>query len=280
MPCYSPIKLRAHTATPEKVPCGRCVGCHLERSRQWAMRCVHESMCHLSNSFITLTYSDENLIYGGSDRPTLYPRHLQLFLKKLRKEVNVPIRYFACGEYGSRYNRPHYHALIFGYDFPDKKICGSKGDNKYYSSDMLNSIWGYGTTIIGDVTFESSAYIARYTLKKKYGQDGQKWQNEFQIEKEFLRMSLKPGIGYQYYNKYKDDIYPHDYIIIRDGIKSKPARYYNKLYKKSNPNEYEQIIKIRKDMLNKNWLDNTKQRLKVKLNIKLASIKNLSRHID
>lgn len=280
MPCYSPIKLRAHTDTPQRVPCGRCLGCHLERSRQWAMRCVHEARYHEANSFITLTYRDEELIYGGSDRPTLYPRHLTLFLKKLRKEINVPIRYFACGEYGSRYSRPHYHALIFGYDFPDKKICGTKGDNHYYSSDMLNRIWGYGNTIIGAVTFESAAYIARYTLKKKYGQDGEKWKNEYQIEQEFLRMSLKPGIGYKFYEQFKDDIYPHDYLIIRDGIKCKPARYYNKLYQKSNPQEYEELINKRKLALNNNWMDNTKKRLAVKCKVKLAAIKSLTRDID
>lgn len=280
MPCYSPVTLRAHTEDSQRVPCGRCLGCHLERSRQWAMRCVHEARYHEANSFITLTYRDEELIYGGSDRPTLYPRHLTLFLKKLRKEINVPIRYFACGEYGSRYNRPHYHALIFGYDFPDKKICGTKGDNYYYSSDMLNRIWGHGNTIIGAVTFESAAYIARYTLKKQYGGNAKTWQNSFKIEQEFLRMSLKPGIGYKFYEQYKDDIYPHDYLIIRDGIKCKPARYYNKLYKKSNPLQYEELINKRKLALRSNIEDNTKKRLAVRHKVKLAAIKSLTRDID
>jgi hypothetical protein len=103
---------------PIKVACGQCIGCRLERSRQWAIRCVHEASLHEHNSFITLTYNDENLPADGS----LDVRHWQLFMKRLRKRHGSGIRYFHCGEYGSKHRRPHYHACLFGLDFPDKKL--------------------------------------------------------------------------------------------------------------------------------------------------------------
>ena len=100
------------------LPCGQCIGCRLNYSRNWAIRCVHESSLHEHNCFITLTYNDENLPLNGS----LDLKHFQDFMKRLRKKVSVPIRYFHCGEYGSRLQRPHYHLLLFGLDFPDKKF--------------------------------------------------------------------------------------------------------------------------------------------------------------
>jgi len=104
---------------PVVVPCGQCIGCRLEKSRQWAIRCVHESKCHDDNIFVTLTYNNENLPKDGS----LCLADLQKFMKRLRKKYGAGIRYFACGEYGEKLKRPHYHVCIFGLNFPmrDKK---------------------------------------------------------------------------------------------------------------------------------------------------------------
>jgi hypothetical protein len=96
-----------------KLPCGRCIGCRLERSRQWAVRCVHEASLHEKNCFITLTYSPENLPKDGS----LDVSHFQKFMKRFRKRFGPGIRFFHCGEYGESLSRPHYHACIFGFDF-------------------------------------------------------------------------------------------------------------------------------------------------------------------
>jgi hypothetical protein len=99
-----------------ELPCGQCIGCRLERSRQWAMRCLHESSLYDRNAFVTLTYDDEHLPPGGSLN---YP-DFQRFMKRLRKNSKSPIRFYMGGEYGESTLRPHFHVCLFGYDFPDK----------------------------------------------------------------------------------------------------------------------------------------------------------------
>ena len=100
------------------LPCGQCVGCRLERSRQWAVRCMHERSMHERACFVTLTYDDEHLPPGKSLN---YP-DVQKFLRRLRKRVGVPIRFYLCGEYGDDTDRPRYHICLFGFDFPDKAL--------------------------------------------------------------------------------------------------------------------------------------------------------------
>lgn len=180
------------------LPCGQCVGCRLERSRQWAMRCLHESQLHKANCFVTLTYSDEFLPLDGG----LSKRHFQLFIKRLRRAYpNEVIRYFHCGEYGGKTFRPHYHAIIFGLDFDDK-ILFSDGSNPVFTSDKLESIWGLGFCTLGAVTFESAAYVARYVMKKVTGHMAEKHYERvstetgeiYQLQPEYITMSLKPAI--------------------------------------------------------------------------------------
>lgn len=147
------------------LPCGQCIGCRLEYSRQWAIRCMHESTLHDQSCFITLTYSDDNLPEHG----TLILRDFQLFMKRLRFEFsNVKIRFYHCGEYGEKFGRPHYHALLFGIDFEaDRTLYSqSKQGSKLYVSDTLNKLWNKGFATIGNITFESAAYVARYVVKK------------------------------------------------------------------------------------------------------------------
>lgn len=291
MACYFPIKIPGidKSGHPKLFNCGRCIGCRLEYSRQWAVRIVHESQMHEHKYFLTLTYRDEELIHGYA-KPTLYPRHLQLFMKRLRKEYGNGIRFFACGEYGDRTNRPHYHMCLFGVDFVDRKIHSIKNGNYLYSSAMLNSLWTHGNCLIGDVTFESAAYVARYILDKKTGPQSEYYKTEG-IEPEFVRMSRRPGIGTSWLNKFESDVFPHDYVVIRGGIKSKPPRFYleslkpkdNKKYwvytKKEldNLNKIEYIKKTRKSEQFKNLDDCTKRRLKDKEIVKKAQIQSLRR---
>ena len=149
-----------------ELPCGQCRGCRLERSRQWAMRCLHESSLHDQNSFITLTYDDAHLPEGG----TLVYSDFQKFLKRLRKRVGVPIRFYMGAEYGEKFKRPHYHACIFGFDFPDRiYFKKTSSGEKIYTSKILESLWPYGHSSVGNVTFESAAYIARYCVQKVTG---------------------------------------------------------------------------------------------------------------
>lgn len=262
---------------PHQVACGRCDGCLLDRSRQWAIRCDNERQMHDQNSFLTLTYSPENLIYGGNQYGTLVPDHLMLFWKRLRKRIRKRIRYFACGEYGDKFSRPHYHACLFGFDFPDKTWDNTKNGNNYYHSDMLDDIWGHGRCVIGDVTFESAAYVARYILGKKFGKDAQRYKQEG-IEPEFVRMSRRPGIGSEWLDKFQSDVYPHDYMVIRNGIKVKPPKYYNQKYLKSHPLDYEDIQERRKiEAIPRMW-NNTPERLRVRERVKKAQTSLLLRN--
>ena len=264
------------------LPCGQCIGCRLERSRQWAMRCMHEAQLHQNNCFITLTYDDTHL---PSDQ-SLHYRDFQLFIKRLRKRYpTTKISYYMAGEYGENFGRPHYHACIFGLDFHDKKLWKrtSSGSLIYRSSD-LETLWPFGYSSIGDVNFESAAYVARYIMKKQTGKEAEKHYQYSDLESgeiiqmtpEFNKMSLKPAIGLNWYKKYKSDVYPHDYVVLR-GQKIKPPKYYDNLYKNDNPFEYEKIIAIRENGAKLNHADNTYDRLSVKEQVVKAKLRKLKR---
>lgn len=277
MPCYHPLLLKPSIKRPMGlvVPCSRCIGCRLEYSRQWAIRCVHEAQMHEDNCFVTLTYRDADLIYGA-DRATLYPRHLQLFMKRLRKKYGQGIRFFACGEYGERTVRPHYHACLFGIDFPDRvfyKINANK--DRLYSSAILDSLWTHGNCYIGSVTFESAAYVARYIVGKKLGLNSQAPAEQGYCS-EFVRMSRRPGIGRPWFNSYSSDVFPSDSVIIR-GIRCKPPTYYSSIYELEKPDE---MLYIKKRRINESFDrrgDNTLSRLKVKERVKIAQTTSLLR---
>lgn len=219
-----------------KIPCGRCISCRLERSRQWAVRCVHEAKQFKESSFITLTYSDDFL----PENRSLVKRDLQLFFKRLRKEFGEKrIRYFACGEYGPQTLRPHYHAIIFGEGFKDRKKITrltSQGISQFYVSELLTKVWPFGIASCGDFSFEAAAYCARYCLKKVYGA---KESYEVYVrtgrEPEFVLMSRRPGIGSKWFDKFgMSDVYPLDRVLSR-GRLAKPPRYYDKLLEKRHP---------------------------------------------
>jgi hypothetical protein len=179
-----------------QVPCGRCYGCRLEKARQWAVRLVHESYQWSPDAqhFITLTYNDENLPLHGS----LYPKHFTDFMKRLRRHFNPHnmtkrTKFFHCGEYGElclncgepKYKhvgsekcghwsptlgRPHYHAIIFGFPFKDLDYWKTApSGEKMYRSKTLEKLWTKGYSTIGDVTFNSCSYTARYLMKKING---------------------------------------------------------------------------------------------------------------
>jgi len=261
---------------PVRVPCSRCFGCRLERSRQNAIRCVNEAQMHENNCFITLTYSDEYLTWG-SKKPVLYPRDLQLFFKRLRKKYGPKIRFFACGEYGERKGRPHYHACVFNHAFTDlTPKPNTQGDSPLFDSESLKALWGLGDVSVGEVTFESAAYVARYIMQKKLGKTASFYKREG-ISPEFVRMSRRPGIGASWYEKFKDDIFPHDYQVIRGGMKIRPPKYYGSKYELTNPTEYAIISESRQKAAEKMAPDNTLKRLAVKERVKKRQVSSLSR---
>lgn len=208
-----------------KLPCGQCIGCRLERSREWAVRCVHEASLWPKNAFLTLTYDDVHL---PSDL-SLHKEHLQDFWKRLRKSLDgVKIRYFAAGEYGSLLSRPHYHACVFNYWPYDAKLWRIRHGTRLYVSPSLAKIWPFGYHVVGEVTFESAAYVARYCLKKITGDQAE--EHYHGLEPEFVVMSRRPGIAKEWIEKYRGDVYPNDFVVIRDNIKCRPPRYYDKIY--------------------------------------------------
>lgn len=264
---------------PIKVSCGRCIGCRLERSRQWALRCMHESTLYSRNCFVTLTYNPKSLPKDGS----LQLRHFQLFLKRLRKKYGSGIRFFHCGEYGEQNFRPHYHACIFNFDFPDKVLWKTNNGINLYISQSLDNLWSdpdtgesYGFCTVGDVTFESAAYVARYITKKI---TGEKAPEHYQGKKpEYVTMSRRPGIGKGWYEKYKSDCYPSDFLIHRDR-KMKPPKYYDRLFEVDSPDEFAIVLKKREESAKANR-DNSPDRLKVKKIVKLSQIQQLKRRYE
>ena len=119
------------------MPCGQCIGCRLERSRQWAIRCVHEASLWPDNCFVTLTFDDDNIISSGS----LVKADFQKFMKRLRKRFGKGVRYFHCGEYGDLLGRPHHHACLFNFSFPDRYLWSSSGGVNLYRSPTLEELW-------------------------------------------------------------------------------------------------------------------------------------------
>jgi len=221
------------------------MGCRLEYSRQWAIRMLHESQLHETCTFITLTYDEKHLPKNKS----LNKKHFQKFMKRLRRAApGIPIRYYHCGEYGDKFLRPHYHAILFGVDFLDKTLHKKINGFPCYKSEALTQIWGKGFCAIADVTFESAAYVARYVTKKITGKKALT-HYEFldmstgeliQRQPEYSPMLRKKGIASEWIQKHYKDVYPSDFIIIRER-KCKPPKYYNQWYEKHFPEKYEKV---------------------------------------
>lgn len=298
MPCYHPMqgyRSRADGKTivfnprdgwvdlPLTIPCGQCVGCRLERSRQWAVRCVHEASLHEDNCFITLTYNNESLPEDGS----LNKKHFQDFMKRLRKKYkNKTIRYYHCGEYGDKNFRPHYHAIIFGLEFNDQKLFTVTNGEKLYTSETLEKLWPFGFSTIGTVTFESAAYVARYVMKKVNGKNAKNHYERvdsstgeiYSLVPEYNTMSRRPGIASGWFDKYKNDVYPSDNIHLREKT-FRPPKFYDKMYEHLMPDEMEKIKKQRMKNMAKHADDNIADRLAVKEQVKNAQLNKLIRSI-
>jgi len=274
----------AKYGTPTPLPCGQCIGCRLERSRQWAVRLMKELKLHDRSSFLTLTYHDAHLPRLPNGRPTLNLEDVQLFLKRTRKHFSPhPLRFFQCGEYGDQTERPHHHMILFGEDFCKDRspIQNSRSGYPQYRSPLLESLWGKGHTTISEVSFESAAYVARYCLKKITGK-GSRFHYAGR-KPEFVTMSRNPGIASGYFEEFKDDIFPHDEIIPDLGRPSSlPPKYFDKLLEKVDPAMYERVKKKRQEGLDF-FTDpySTDTRLATRERIKESLIKNcLKRTIE
>lgn len=244
------------------INCGQCIDCKLQKSREWATRCMLETKEHQNNYFITLTYNDENLpkkqianLETGELTnqyvATLKQKDLQDFWKRLRehytRKYHISPRYFACGEYGEKFSRPHYHAILFNCPINDlKPDHKSKRGNMNYTSAELEKIWGKGFVAVGNVTWESCAYTARYITKKQTGKGKITYWLK-QVEPEFCRMSKRPAIGKKYFEENWEKIYENDELFTKtkNGVTAvKPSRYYDKLFDVIN---HEKMQNIKRD---------------------------------
>ncbi len=253
MPCYHPrevsIKLKCLYAPRgvshlQVVPCGTCIGCRAEQSRQWAVRMMHESRMHHSSIFVTLTYDQERIPENGS----LRPKDFQGFIKRLRKTQEGRLSFFGCGEYGDRTQRPHYHALLFGVEFLDRDYGPDNGRPGVWRSADLEDIWGFGITEGGTLTMASASYVAGYVRKKQKAKDFARANPRTGelLSQEFARMSLRPAIGKRWIQEYWQDVYPRDFVVV-DGVEAKPPRYYDKFMDDNFPLIMEEVRQKRYD---------------------------------
>lgn len=260
---------RGLESTHCELPCGQCIGCRLDRARSWAVRCLHEAKSSDENCFVTLTYDNFHLPANSS----LCKRDIQLFLKRLRKaHPERKIRYFLCGEYGGKTQRPHYHIILFNYDFPDKKLTAKRKDNEYYLSPELLEYWNKGGHTIGNLTFDSACYTARYILKKVTGQPAEEHYKNRQPE--FTLMSRKPGLGKEFYEKFTSDVYNFDKVVVSDDFICRPPVYYDRMYDMQFPERFAQLKEQRRDRALNNP-ENTDDRRYIKhqiANIKQSQI--------
>lgn len=266
------------------VPCGYCVFCRLSRARSWAIRIMNETQMSGDSCFITLTYADEYLPEGK----TLVKKHFVDFMRRLRKKFGVGIRYFQCGEYGDKYGRPHYHAIIFNLDFPDKRLVSESIGYKLYDSEILSRLWTFkgapspiGMVRVGSVTFESAAYVARYVMKKRYGDSAV--AHYAGREPEYCTMSRMPGIGLSWFKKFWSDVYPRDEMPVKgkNGIYvTRPPRYYDRLLESDNPSLMAEIKLKRKEIAKKPNLNNHPDRLVIRELKKSLDVQKLIRQLD
>lgn len=256
MPCYRPVTvfkdpdggpISFHEKKDHReiqIPCGKCIGCRIEIVDGWAFRCMAEASLHKDNHFVTLTYDDDNLPIDES----LDHRHWQLFAKRVRKSLG-PFRFFMCGEYGENNTlRPHYHGLLFGLDIPDLVKSNSvyaKRDT--FKSSTVSGCWGKGDVIIGTVTHESARYCAQYATKRVSKElEVERYSHitrfgEFVVRKQMYgKMSLKPGIGAEWFDRYWKDCANHG-AVFQNQYKKKVPRYFNKLMEDLHPEEFEQM---------------------------------------
>jgi hypothetical protein len=264
------------------LPCGQCQGCRLERSRQWAVRVMHEASLYKQNSFVTLTYNDEHL------KPSLDYSDYQKFMKRLRKAFSgQEVRFYMCGEYGEQNRRPHFHACLFNVDFQDKTVWRKDRGNYIYRSELLERLWPFGFSSIGELTFQSAAYVARYVMKKQTGfrsEEAYKYTDPetgevLDLTPEFNKMSLKPGIGARWFEKYQSDVYPNDYLVV-NGVKTRPPRYYDKLFHEQKNLLASSDLEVGRYERAQKYVDNnTDERLAVREQVLSAKIKKLKRSL-
>lgn len=240
-----------------EVPCGNCISCRLDYSREWASRCTLEASQYSHNYFITLTYDEDHMPKGNLGNPTILKEDWQSFIKNvrqlfIRKFGFQGIRYFACGEYGDKTFRPHMHAILFNCPIPDltKDFKDDNGqitrhyDSRgvpYKFSSLIASCWQKGFILIADANYNTNAYVSGYILKKQKGKNGVIYK-KLGIEAPFLLMSK--GIGDKHFTEHYEALKESPRLFIgrehREPLKLGVPRYFKKKVKQNDPEFYEE----------------------------------------
>jgi len=260
MACYHPSKIdvlrkasseSARRADAVTGPCGSCPGCRVDQAGQWAGRLMHESEYPLAQLdgtpraswFCTLTYADMPL-YGS-----LEPEDPRLFLARLRKRFPPrTLSYYLCGEYGETSGRPHYHACLFGPRFLARERLTERHGAPVWLADALQEAWGHGSTEMTPLTYATAMYVAGYVRKKVRQRDDPEhyWRVNpltgeiVSIAPEFARMSRSPALGRRWIERFWQDVYPRDFVVM-DGRERKPPRYYDKWMETHQPEVMDQV---------------------------------------
>lgn len=286
MPCFSPLhgfttaeggfQFRGtKTADTEiSIPCGHCIGCRIRRSREWTLRILHEASLHSPNWFVTLTYQNAPV--------SLQYRDFQLFMKRLRKQ-HGSVRFFVVGEYGEQFSRPHFHAILFGLRLPDIQPVSKLGNGQLWQSSALEKLWGHGFVTLGPVNLQTAGYCARYILKKRTGPDADLHYRVADadgvihaVTPEFCRMSLRPGLGAYWLEKFSDDAYNGDYIV-HNGRKYPVPSYYDRRKEKTDPDKIAAIKEGRAETALRFKEDSHYLRLAVREKVAQARLSTLKR---
>lgn len=295
MPCYRPLVAwqdedgqvvfaeRGDLRRELELPCGRCIGCKLARSLQWAVRCMHEAQMHEHSVFVTLTYDDKHC------PASLSVRELQLFLKRLRKAAGK-FRYYACGEYGSVNFRPHYHALIFGLEFGDRYEWSENGGNRLYRSPLLERCWPYGFASLGAVSLQSAQYVAGYCVKKISGDMAKSHYTRLdprsgelvEVLAEFSLMSRRPGIGAEWLEKYRADVFgeARAAVVMAGGQVVPVPRFYLKRLEKMDVDLKESVDFVRAQRTAEQVLNSSRERRQAREAVAIAGRKFFSKEAD
>lgn len=319
MPCYFPLPA-FYASTPNlsgkyslivlprtevnldkysfRVPCDKCYYCRLKKSAQMAIRCVHEASLHENtvqnpsgrgNCFITLTYNDEFLPKFG----TLCHRDFQLFIKRLRKRFGSGIRFYMCGEYGSRNMRPHYHAILFNFNFDFDKYFWDRSSSGFdiFRSPSLERAWtdpvsgrSMGYSSVADFSFDSAAYVSRYVMKKIGGDmalshyaviDKDTGEVLFDRVPEYNVPSNRNGIGKDWFDNHYDEIYTGDFVVIKNRKYTVP-KYYDRCLENV---DIEKFLEV-KDLRRSKVVVESEERLDVMRRVKERQVSRLVRNFD
>lgn len=253
-----------------EIPCGHCIQCRLDYSKNWAIRCCYESLQYEHNYFVTLTVDDEHLDFGKYGNPTLNSDKFHQFVDSLRhyfrRRGHVGIRFFGCGEYGSgdgnRGLNPHYHIILFNCPLDDltldfvcddgsivrkKSSCGEP----LYFSEIIKRYWPYGFITVEDANYRTEAYVSRYILKKQGTSDSLVFDKNLGVIPPFLRMSNRPAIGNTFFEDNEQFLIDNPSLIVprpgKEPLVTGLPRFYKKKILDNHPDLYESMLSKAKD---------------------------------